>query len=121
MIRNAEAFVKLLWAENEQTIYAQQMNPSVYRCDSKWSMPILRWGNGFAHNKTAPLEVLHKLARDSDPGVRAVVASKNKLTPDLTKLLKEDEDPCVKQRIAYNKNADDETIRLLENDSDVLV
>lgn len=121
MIRSAQEFVKLRTSEKQED-YLRAANESAKT--SVWFEVIdtypemKRW---VAHNKTVPLEVLHKLARDADPNVRAFVASKNKLTPDLMKLLREDEDASVRQRIAYNKKADDETLGFLANDSEISV
>ncbi|MET1004438.1 MAG: hypothetical protein ABWX96_02750 [Propionibacteriaceae bacterium] len=58
-----------------------------------------RW---VAHNKTVPLEILETLAVDTDPRVRAAVASQQSLTEALFDLLAADDEDAVRLRIVHN-------------------
>jgi hypothetical protein len=55
-----------------------------------------------AHNKTVPMEVLERLARDAAPEVRCAVASKRKLSSELFETLAQDVDASVRHLIACN-------------------
>lgn len=74
-----------------------------------------------SHNKTVPLEVLDALAHDPDRAVRLKVATKNKLSDDLYRLLASDADDGVRQRISFNKNTPRDVLERLSRDTNNLV
>ena len=74
-----------------------------------------------AQNKTVPLAVLEVLADDPDEDVRAAVAMKNKLTPELLARLAADISDSVRERIAYNRNTPSELLLSLASDRCSLV
>jgi hypothetical protein len=64
-----------------------------------------------------PMQILERLAQDSDPRVRYAVAMKNKLSRELMLTLARDTDPSVRQRIVYNKYASEDLLQFLAQDS----
>jgi hypothetical protein len=74
-----------------------------------------------AHNKTVPLEVLDKLARDPSASVRATVADKRKLSDELFELLSSDSSELVRIRLARNKKTPTYILERLVGDSSLLV
>jgi hypothetical protein len=66
-----------------------------------------------------PIEILELLAKDSDGRVRWMVASKNKLTPDLLKRLARDPDEAVRQRVVCHKRLPIEALNELRSDLSV--
>ena len=73
------------------------------------------------HNKTVPLTILKRLARDSAVCIRAAVADKRKLDRELFDLLSKDVDESVRQRIAYNKKTPLDVLEQLSTDTSDLV
>ncbi|MGR4862908.1 hypothetical protein [Caulobacter sp. LARHSG274] len=74
-----------------------------------------------AHNKTAPVEVLRRLAEDADPEVRFAVATKRKLDRPLFELLSQDVDDGVRARIAWNAKTPEDIRQRLAADPSPLV
>ena len=74
-----------------------------------------------AHNKTVPLVVLELLARDSDPKVRAIVASKRKLSPELQRVLANDRDASVRERLANNRKCSNLVLQVLAADPEPFI
>jgi hypothetical protein len=56
-----------------------------------------------AQNKTVPLEVLARLAKDPDPGVRSMVSMKRKLTADILELMASDPHDPVRLSVAGHR------------------
>lgn len=104
MLMTADDFVRLR-NSTKPTEYERAANEEA--ADNVWfdvirQHPDMRkW---VAHNKTVSIRVLQVLAVDTDTDVRCMVATKNKLTPELFDFLSQDEYPGVRQRIACNKN-----------------
>lgn len=121
MITSAQEFIELRTSEE----------PDLYRRAAEEEATLEVWfelvdnypemRSWVAYNKTVPVEVLKRLAHDTDINVRCMVASKRKLIPELFELLARDEDETVRQRIAYNKKVPVEILEQLSNDSIKLV
>jgi len=56
-----------------------------------------------------------------DDSVRAAVASKRKLSPELFELLSKDKSEVVRERVAYNKKAPIHILRMLAKDQIMFV
>jgi hypothetical protein len=70
------------------------------------------------HNKTVPLEILAMLSTSNDPGIRAEMARKRKLSPDLFERLSRDPHPAVRAEIAINKKTPFPMLERLCRDED---
>lgn len=57
-----------------------------------------------AQNKTVPVEILERLARDEDARVRSMVATKRKLDPTTLEALSSDPDDAVRAAVARHIN-----------------
>ena len=121
MINSAEEFVALRTSEIPEEYLRAATEPATVET---WREIIDRFPEmktWVAHNKTAPVEILETLARDSDTRVRTFVAMKNKLPKHLFLLLADDEDSCVRQKIGYSKNAPLEIVlKLAENPANLI-
>lgn len=116
MIESAEEFVRLRSSNDpeEYSRAAQEEASNAVWFDVISRFPEMReW---IVHNKTAPLEVLEVLARDTAPSIRASVAEKRKLSIELFEALSNDGDEIVRQRVAYNKKAPLHVLEHLSND-----
>ncbi|MED1724465.1 hypothetical protein [Brevibacillus parabrevis] len=71
-----------------------------------------------AHNKSVPLPILEMLAKHPEERVRSMVASKNKLSPELQIQLAQDHECSVRRSIAYNKKAVLAALQLLAEEAD---
>jgi len=118
MIESAEEFVRLRSSEmmDEYWRAAHEEAPVEIWMQVVERFPEYRFW--VAQNKTVPLQVLERLAHDTDTRVRSMVASKRKLSPDLQRLLSKDADASVRQRLAYNAKCAVDVLRLLSNDLD---
>ena len=111
MITTAEEFVRLRESDkpDEYQRAAHEAAPVEVWHDVISRYPHMRmW---VAHNKTVPIRVLEILANDSDPDVRAMVAMKRKLTPELQLLLAADSDEGVRGRLANNAEETTEVLK----------
>lgn len=70
-----------------------------------------------AQNKTVPVEILSRLAADTDPRVRHMVAMKRKLTPEILGILAADTDEMVRRRVVMNKQSPRGILERLVHDS----
>lgn len=68
------------------------------------------------HSNSVTVQILETLAKSPEAHVRAGVATKRKLSPDLFELLSKDTDPSVRARIAYNRKTPIHLIRRLALD-----
>lgn len=121
MISSAEEFVFLRTSEifEEYTRAAYDDASDVVWMDVISKFPEMReW---VAHNKTAPLNILEILARDTNESVRSTVASKRKLSPELFDLLSQDKSEAVRERVACNKKVPIHILRRLVNDPTMFV
>ena len=118
MIESVEEFVRLRSSEmmDEYWRAAHEEAPVEIWMQVVERFPEYRFW--VAQNKTVPLQVLERLAHDTDTRVRSMVASKRKLSPDLQRLLSKDADASVRQRLAYNAKCAVDVLRLLSNDLD---
>ena len=115
MIESVEQFITLRNSENPID-YGRAADEPV--ADNVWPELIRHremrtWA---ALNKHVPLCILSVLAKDEDPSVRAAVAMKRKLTPDLFMLLSKDPDSCVRMAIVNNRAAPIDVLVSLVND-----
>jgi hypothetical protein len=69
-----------------------------------------------AQNKTVPVEILERLAVDTDPRVRHMVAMKRKLTPQILNALASDSDETVRIRVVMNKKSSKDILERLARD-----
>lgn len=60
------------------------------------------------YNKTIPLEILDKLSKDPNPGIRSEVARKRKINLEIFDRLKNDQDENVKLSLLYNRKLTEE-------------
>lgn len=74
-----------------------------------------------AQNKTVPIEILEILSTNEDCRVRAMVASKRKLSEKLFQRLAADPDPAVRARVATNHNIPPALLQQLASDPSDLV
>ncbi|WP_151799361.1 hypothetical protein [Acinetobacter nosocomialis] len=121
MISSAEEFVFLRTSEilEEYTRAAYDDASDVVWMEVISKFPEMReW---VAHNKTVPINILKILARDTNESVRAIVASKRKLSPELFDLLSQDKSETVRERVACNKKAPIHILRRLVNDPTMFV
>jgi hypothetical protein len=121
MIHSAEEFVRLRRSElpEEYNRAGSEEAPVEVWLAVLEQFPDLReW---VALNKAVPISILERLARDSDPKVRATVASKRKLTEELQVLLAQDPDASVRERLACNAKCSTEIRRQLANDLELFV
>ena len=116
MILSAEEFVQLrLSSDPAQYNRASQEEAS----EQIWFEVIDRFPDLRAWvvlNKTVPISILDFLSNDFDPEIRAIVADKRKLTPELRYKLALDTDSSVRARIACNAKCEYEILILLAND-----
>jgi hypothetical protein len=118
MIDSAEEFIRLRTSEKREE-YGRAVHEAA---------PIAVWevlieqhpGMRFwvAQNKTVPVAILERLARDEDVKVRAMVAAKRKLPSDLQLLLASDPDESVRERLVYNGKAVPEVLEKIAAGSD---
>lgn len=121
MIKSAEEFVLLRRSEASDK-YMRAVHEEA--TDTVWMDVISKFPEmkeWVAHNRTVPLNILNILARDMDDSVRAVVASKRKLSPELFELLSKDKSEVVRERVAYNKKAPLHILKMLANDQIIFV
>jgi len=121
MIHSAEEFARLRRSElpEEYNRAGSEEAPLDVWLEVLEQFPNLReW---VVLNKTVPISILERLARDSDPSVRATVASKRKLTEELQVLLAQDSDASVRHRLACNAKCSTEVRRQLANDPELFV
>jgi hypothetical protein len=100
VITSAEEFVRLReseWPQDYNRAAREEAPLEVWLNIIDWYPAMRFW---VAQNKTVPIRVLEILARDANPHVRRMVASKRKLTPELQILLAGDQDEAVRDRIA---------------------
>jgi uncharacterized protein (DUF2336 family) len=71
------------------------------------------------HSETISYEIAKKLARDSDPKVRQVLATRKDLKPEILYFLAEDSDVAVRQAVANNLSAPRQTDVLLAKDDNI--
>ena len=57
-----------------------------------------------AQNKTVPMEILARLARDDDSRVRSMVAMKRKLAAEILEILADDPSDAVRMSVACHRN-----------------
>jgi hypothetical protein len=121
MILSAEEFYRLRTSalQGEYERAASEDAPIEVWLEIISSMPEMKeW---VAHNKTVPIEILEKLAKDSDSRVRFVVATKRKLPAALQIQLAKDADDGVRDRIARNKNATKSALHVLAKDNQIRI
>lgn len=121
MIDSAEEFVRLRTSDSRED----------YLRASKEGAPVEVWlkiisdypemKEWVVHNKTVSIEILHLLTKDHDPLVRAAIADKRKLTPQLFNILSHDLEELVRQRLAHNKNTPKIVMQRLVNDENAHV
>jgi hypothetical protein len=115
VITSAEEFLRLReseWPEDYNRAAHEEAPLEVWLNVIAWYPSKRFW---VAQNKTVPLGVLEILARDDDPRVRGMVASKRKLTPELQLLLAEDPDDGVRDRLANNGKVTKEALERIAN------
>ncbi len=102
MITTAEEFIRLRSSElPEEYRKADHEEASV----QTWEEVIERYPEykrWVIHNKTVPIKILEKLAKDSDSSIRAEVARKRKINEVIFQLLAADEDENVRYALACN-------------------
>lgn len=121
MIESAERFVSL----------RESSDPAEYRRAAQEEAEVQVWNDVIdrypemrqwvAYNKTVPIDILRRLARDENREVRCAVADKRKLTADMFKVLASDGDSAVRSRVAYNRKAPDAILEQLAEDPEPLV
>ena len=72
-----------------------------------------RW---VVHNKTVPIQILEKLAKDSDSSVREAVARKRKINEAIFQLLVADHDENVRYALACNSKLDADKLQQIRKD-----
>ncbi len=118
MIESAEEFKRLRESENieEYTRASQEEASEHIWIDIIRTYPEMKiW---VIHNKTVPLSILERLAKDPDASIRASVAGKRKLSVDLFNLLASDEDHTVRYQIGLNRKVPADVLERLVNDPD---
>jgi len=117
VIQSAEEFVRLRTsADPLDSIRATQDDAT----EEVWlaivrDYPAMReW---VAHNKTAPLSVLHILAEDQDPKVRMTVAMVRRAGEDILRRLALDPESSVRRAVAFNAKAPADVVELLAKDA----
>lgn len=121
MIESAEEFVRLRGSSDpvEYRRAAHEEASIEVWTDIIARFPEMR--SWVAHNKTVPVEVLRRLARDNDPLVRCAVADKRKLTRELFRQLAGDQDAVVRSRLTYNRKVPSDVLETLAADPVPLV
>ena len=118
MIESADEFYELRTSDDpaEYDRAARDEAPLSVWVDVIDRMPDMRkW---VAYNKTVPLEILERLACDTDRDVREMVARKRKLPERLQQLFAKDSDPGVRVALGSNANAAPAVIDVLLQDPD---
>jgi hypothetical protein len=102
MIITAEEFIRLRSSEepeeygraahDEASIQTWEEVIEKYPDYKKWVI----------HNKTVPIEILQRLAKDINPSIRAEVARKRKINEAIFQLLAADEDEGVRYALSCN-------------------
>jgi hypothetical protein len=121
MIRSAEEFAKLRRSELPDEYHRAGNDEApleVWQAVLEQYPDLREW---VALNKTVPMSILERLARDPDPKVRATVASKRKLTEELQSLLAQDADTSVRERLACNAKCSTKVLRQLADDAELFV
>ena len=121
MISSAEEFALLRCSDDlaEQQRAGSEEAPLEVWLKVISEIPELReW---VAHNNTVPLSVLELLAHDPDSRVRATVATKRKLSPELQRVLARDIDSSVRERLACNAKCTIEVLQVLSTDAEAFV
>lgn len=118
MTNSAEEFIRLRTSERQEE-YSRAAHESapteVWEAVIQQNPEMRFW---VAQNKTVPVVILERLARDPDPHVRASVAAKRKLPRDLQILLAADPDEHVGQRLLYNAKVVNEVLVIIGSGSD---
>lgn len=120
-IESADEFVRLRSSGDPAM---QQLAAHASAKAEVWMDVIERYPNirfWVAQNKTVPLEVIRKLASDSDYRVRSMIAVKNRTPLDVLEELSRDPDPAVRADVAWNKKTPIDVRRKLLSDPEEIV
>ena len=118
MIESVDEFIRLRTSELQEEYQRAAREPAPL---AVWHAlvddhPDMRFW--VAQNKTVPLDVLARLARDEDARVRAMVAMKRKLPQDLQRLLAVDPDASVRNSLVRNAKVDPDVLATLAAGTD---
>ena len=116
MIKNADEFYFLRTSKNMDD-YTRSANDSAPM--EVWLEVINKYPDmkeWVALNKTIPLEILERLAKDEDSRVRYTVAMKRKITTKMIEELAKDPDESVRRAIVNNTKTHKYVIEQLLND-----
>lgn len=115
-ILSADEFIRLRTSED----------PDDYRRAANEDAPLDVWielverhadlRSWVAHNKTVPVQVLERLARDTDPHVRSAVALRRRATGEILARLAGDDDAGVRLHVARHSNTPSEVLVSLADD-----
>lgn len=116
MITTAEEFIKLRSSERpEEYARAAQEEAS----SQTWEEIIEKYPDykkWVIHNKTVPIEILEKLAKDSNPSIRAEVARKRKINDVIFQILAADKNENVRYALACNSKLTVDKLQQIKKD-----
>lgn len=121
MISTAQEFLTLMRSENPSD-YQRFRNDSAPL--EVWKELITRYSlanRWVARNKTAPVEILREISRDSSVLVRIEVAMTRRITDEIQSTLSVDLESSVRNALANNAKVSDRILTTLAEDSEAFV